>query len=163
MLPSLGPITLMPSPCKIPRLRCVAGWSHMRTFIAGAIITGVSVAINTVDARSPASPCAILAIRSAVAGATTTRSADRDNWIWPISASAVRSNSAPCTFSPATADIVSGVTNSAAAAVITGVTAAPRSRRRRIRSGHLKAAIPPPMISKIRLFVSMVFPGRVVA
>ena len=42
-------------------------------------------------ARSSASPWAILAMRSAVAGATTMRSASRDSWIWPISASSLRS------------------------------------------------------------------------
>ena len=37
-------------------------------------------------------PPAILAIRSAVAGATTTRSASRDSRMWPISASSVSEN-----------------------------------------------------------------------
>ena len=46
---------------------------HMRTFIAGAISTGLSVASSAVEARSSARPCAILAMRSAVAGATTTK------------------------------------------------------------------------------------------
>jgi hypothetical protein len=46
--------------------------------MAGAISTGLSVASKAVDARSLARPFAILAIRSAVAGATTTRSALRD-------------------------------------------------------------------------------------
>ena len=40
----------------VARLRCVAGCSHMRTFMAGAIRTGVSVASSTVEARSSASP-----------------------------------------------------------------------------------------------------------
>ena len=66
--------------------------SHIRTFIAGAISTFLSVASRAVEARSLASPFASLAIRSAVAGATTTRSALRDSWIWPISASSVRLN-----------------------------------------------------------------------
>ena len=51
---------------KTARLRCVAGCSHIRTFIAGAINTGVSVANKSVEARSSACPPAILAIRSAV-------------------------------------------------------------------------------------------------
>ena len=42
----------------------------MRGFMAGATSTGLSVAISTVEARSSAWPPAILAIRSAVAGAT---------------------------------------------------------------------------------------------
>ena len=65
----------------------------MRTFMAGAIRIGVSVASRVVEARSSHKPCAALAIRSAVAGATTIRSAERDSSMWPISASSVRENS----------------------------------------------------------------------
>ena len=92
--PSSGPTTSAPSALSAARLRWVAGCSHMRTFIAGASNTRLSVASNTVLARSLAMPAASLAIRSAVAGATTTRSALRDSSIWPISDSSVRSNSA---------------------------------------------------------------------
>ena len=148
----------MPSPRKVARLRCVAGWSHMRTFIAGAISTGVSVANNRVEARSFATPLAILAIRSAVAGATTTRSATRLSWICPISASSPRSNKSRYSFCPANAETDKGVTNSSPARVSTGVTVAPRSRRRRIRSRDLKAAMPPPIISRICLPASMIAP-----
>ena len=81
MSPSSGPTLWMPSLRKSARLRCVAGWFHIRTFIAGAINTCLSVAISKVEARSFACPPAIFAIRSAVAGATTTRSASRDSWI----------------------------------------------------------------------------------
>ena len=88
---SLGPTSSTPSASRLRRLRWVAGvLSHIRTFIAGAISTGLSVASSAVEARSLARPFAILAIRSAVAGATTTRSAARDSSIWPISASSVR-------------------------------------------------------------------------
>ncbi|HSS13198.1 MAG TPA: hypothetical protein VLL04_04865 [Rhizomicrobium sp.] len=80
----------MPSFSRMARLRLTGALSHIRTFIAGAIRTGLSVASNAVEARSLAKPFAILAIRSAVAGATTTRSALRDSWMWPISASSVR-------------------------------------------------------------------------
>ncbi len=45
----------------------------------GATRTGLSVASKTAVARSFACPVAILARRSAVAGATTIRSASRDN------------------------------------------------------------------------------------
>ncbi len=38
--PSFGPTTATPSARSVARLRCVAGWSHMRTFMAGAIRTG---------------------------------------------------------------------------------------------------------------------------
>ena len=49
----------------------------MRTFIAGATTTGLSVARSRVVARSSAMPAAIFASRSAVAGQTSTRSAAR--------------------------------------------------------------------------------------
>ena len=42
-------------------LACVAACSHMRTFIAGATSTGLSVASSTVEARSSARPAAIFA------------------------------------------------------------------------------------------------------
>ena len=90
--PTLGPTKRMPSACSCATLRCVAGCSHMRGFMAGATSTGLSVAISTVEARSSAWPPAILASRSAVAGATMIRSASRDSRIWPISCSSLRSN-----------------------------------------------------------------------
>ena len=89
MSPSFGPTNSTPSRFSVARFLCVAAWFHIRTFIAGAISTGLSVASKVVEARSSARPAAALAIRSAVAGATTTRSAERDSSIWPISASSV--------------------------------------------------------------------------
>ena len=109
----------------------------MRTFIAGAIRTRVSVAISRVEARSSHSPPAILPIRSAVAGATTIRSDERDSSICPISASSVRSKRSVNTRSPASAEIDRGVTNSCAARVSTGVTAAPALRKSRVSSSAL--------------------------
>ncbi len=70
----------------------VAACSHIRTFIAGATNTGLSVASSTVAARSFASPPAIRASKSAVAGTTTSRSALRESWICPISLSSVSEN-----------------------------------------------------------------------
>ncbi len=93
MAPSSGPTMETPSCFKVARFRWVAGCSHMRTFMAGAISTALSVASRVVEARSSAWPLAALAIRSAVAGATTTRSAERDSSMWPISCSSVRENS----------------------------------------------------------------------
>ncbi len=79
--PSLGPTNSTPSFSRIARLRLTEALSHIRIFMAGAIKTGLSVASSVVEAKSFASPFAILAIRSAVAGATTTRSALRDSWM----------------------------------------------------------------------------------
>ena len=106
-----------PSACRVSRLRCVAGCCHMRTFIAGAIRIGRVVASSTVEARSSAWPPAILAMRLAVAGATTTRSASRASRIWPISASSSRSNRSVWLRSPESAEAASGVTNCCAPAV----------------------------------------------
>ena len=92
MTPSSGPITRTPRARSMARLATVAGCSHMRTFIAGATSTGLSVASSTVAARSSASPAAMRASRSALAGATTTRSALRESWMWPISLSSVSEN-----------------------------------------------------------------------
>ena len=73
-------------------LAWVAACSHMRTFIAGATSTGLSVASSSVEARSSAIPAAMFARMLAVAGATTTRSALRESWMWPISFSSVSEN-----------------------------------------------------------------------
>ena len=91
--PSAGSITRTPSAFSCATLRWVAACSHMRTFIAGATTTGLSVASSSVVARSSAMPAAILASRSAVAGQTSTKSAARLSWIWPISTSSLSSHS----------------------------------------------------------------------
>ena len=135
--PALGPTTATPSAMSCARLRRVAACSHMRGFIAGAISTGRSVASSTAEARSSAWPPAILAIRSAVAGATTTRSVSRASRMWPTSSSLAVSNRSVNVRVPASAPAASGVMNSCAAAVSTQRTAAPRSFSRRIRSSDL--------------------------
>ncbi len=89
MAPSSGPTTRTPRAASVAMFATVAGCSHMRTFIAGATSTGLSVASSSVVARSSAIPAAILARMSALAGATTTRSALRESWMWPISLSSV--------------------------------------------------------------------------
>jgi len=69
--PSSGPTTATPRATSAAMFACVAGCCHIRTFIAGATSTRLSVASNNVDARSSASPAAIFARMSAEAGATT--------------------------------------------------------------------------------------------
>ena len=110
-------------------LRCRAGAFHITGFIAGATRTGRSVASITVEARSSARPSAILPMKSAVAGATTTRSVSRARRIWPTSCSSARENRSSNTVSAASAPTASGVTNALAPSVMTGRTAAPRSRQ----------------------------------
>ncbi len=84
-LPEAGPKTLM------SRLSSrFAGWPgwpgsrHMAWFMAGATATAASVASTRVVSRSSAMPWAKRAIRSAVAGAISTRSAHLASSIWPI-------------------------------------------------------------------------------
>ena len=84
----------------------------MRTFMAGTYRTRLSVASKVVLAKSLAKPCTALAIKSAVAGATTTKSAERDNSICPISASSDKENNSVNTFSPDNPPMDKGVTNS---------------------------------------------------
>ena len=115
--PSSGPTTATPwKPGKAFNrsiLAWTAGCSHIRTFIAGANSTRLSVAIRVVDARSSARPFAALAISPAVAGATTTRSAHRDSSIWPMLVSSSGWNSPDRTGCPLSAASDRGVTNSA--------------------------------------------------
>ena len=73
----------------------VAGCAHIIAFIAGAISTGLSEASKVVAARSLAMPAAMRAIKSAVAGATTSKSASRDRRMWPISLSSVSDQRSP--------------------------------------------------------------------
>ena len=89
--PSLGPTSAMPS--RLEPARDCAASPHAATCAHSWR------ARSAPSCRSPAGrsrrdhwrgPAAILAMRSAVAGATTTRSAERDNSIWPISISSVR-------------------------------------------------------------------------
>ena len=86
---------MTPRAFRVARLAWVAGCAHIIAFIAGAISTGLSEASSVVAARSSASPAAMRAIRSAVAGATTSKSASRDRRICPISLSSVSDHSSP--------------------------------------------------------------------
>ena len=149
--PAFGPTTATPSPASCARLRWVAGCSHIRGFIAGATSIGRSVASSTAQARSSAWPPAILASRSAVAGATTIRSASRASLMWPTSNSVVGSNRSVNARSAESALADRGVMNSRAARVRMQRTASPRSFSRRMRSSDLYAAMPPPMIRTTRL------------
>ena len=81
MAPSLGPMKVTPRFFSVSTLATVAACVHMRTFIAGAASTGLSVASKTVEARSSARPDAMRARMLAVAGATTSRSASRLSWM----------------------------------------------------------------------------------
>ena len=76
--PVSGPSTITPSATMRATLRCVAALAHIWRFIAGATSKGHSRARHSVDRRSSAAPWASLAMKSAVAGATTMASAPRE-------------------------------------------------------------------------------------
>ena len=74
--PSAGSMTTTPRAARrVATLAAVAGCSHISVCIAGAKTTGQRAVSRVLVSRSSASPCAALASRSAVAGATTTTSA----------------------------------------------------------------------------------------
>ncbi len=148
--PTPGPRIVTPRDRSNATFACVAGFDHIRRFIAGAMLIGTSVARHSVASRSSARPCASRAMKSAVAGATRIRSAQRASSMWPIAASAASSQRSERTGRPDSAWNVSGVTNWRAPAVITTWTSAPRSRRRRTISALLYAAMPPETPSRIR-------------
>ncbi len=148
--------TMRPSPCqpqasspasgpsrRTPRARSrstfsrVAGWFHMWTFMAGATSTGARVASSRVVTRSSARPCAMRASRWAVAGATTTSSAQSASAMWSISPSSAASKSSLRTERPERVWSTSGETKRAASGVSTQRTSWPARRRARTSSGTL--------------------------
>ena len=73
--PTAGSMTTAPRRRSVATLSWVAGCSHISVCMAGAKTTGQRAVSSVLVSRSSARPCAALASRSAVAGATTTRSA----------------------------------------------------------------------------------------
>ena len=71
-------MTCTPRARSVATLAWVAGCSHISVCMAGAMTTGQRAVSSVLVSRSSARPCAARASRSAVAGATTTRSA-----CWP--------------------------------------------------------------------------------
>ena len=104
--PSAGPTSSTPRARSVATFSCVAGWSHMRVFIAGATSTGPACARTASVSTSSARPCAMRASVFAVSGATTSRSqrprCGYGSSLGDLRASAVK---------------VSGATNRSAAAV----------------------------------------------
>ena len=95
----------------------------MLTFIAGATSSGACVARPIVLTRSSASPWASLANRCAVAGATTSSSAQSAREMWSISPSSLRSKSCERAGAPVNVCNTSGVTKRSASGVSTQRTA----------------------------------------
>ena len=122
----------------------VAALSHISVCIAGAITIG-QVAVRTVVVRrSSAIPADTFAINEAVAGATTTRSADLASaTCLTASTSEKRSGSTSTTLLCDRASKVAFPMNLVALLVATTCTWCPASANKRMRSADLYAAIPP--------------------
>ena len=80
--PEAGVRTTAPRERRVATLAWVAGCSHISVCIAGANSTGQRAVSRVAVSRSSARPWAARASRSAVAGATTTRSASRPSRTW---------------------------------------------------------------------------------
>ena len=104
-------------------MACVAAFAHICWFMAGASVIGAAVARHSVLSRSSARPAASRAMKSALAGATSTRSAQRASSMCPIAASAAESHRLSRTGRPESAWKVVAPMNSRAAAVMTVDTA----------------------------------------
>src|SRR4051794_2316332 len=139
--PTAGSMTWAPRARNVATLDCVAGCSHISVCMAGANSTGQRAVSRAAVSRSSARPWAARASRSAVAGATTTRSA-----CWPNRTCGTDGTSAKTpvrTGCPDSASKVAAPTNSSAAGVGRTRTECPVSVSRRSSSALLYAAMPP--------------------
>ncbi len=135
--PGAGPITVMPSARSVATLRCVAGLSHISTFIAGATSSGQLRARHAVERRSSAMPLASFARKSALAGATTIASAPRESSMCAMLLAKLASHRSVITGLPVSAWNVAGVTKRVAASVIATCTSTLFLMRRRASSATL--------------------------
>jgi hypothetical protein len=106
-------------------------------FIAGAHSTGARVARRHVVTRSPASPAAARASKSAVAGATRTRSGQSASSMCPTLPSSAVSKIRVRTGARLTVASDISVTNACAASVIATRTSSPWPTSARTSSGAL--------------------------
>ena len=120
--PLPGPSTAILSAFSWVKLRCVAGFSHICLFIAGATSKGQSRAKHKVESKSSARPCNNFATNSAEAGAIKIASASRLSSICGMPLSIVLSHIPTYTGLPDSACIVIGVMNFVADSVITTCT-----------------------------------------
>ena len=143
-LPTAGHTMVMPRSVSVSMFAVVALFSHISVCMAGATITGQVAASTVVVRRSSAIPDVIFAINDAVAGATTTRSADFAKAIcFTWSTSVNRSGSTIDIGFPDSASRVVLPMNLKALLVATTWTECPASENRRINGADLYAAIPP--------------------
>ena len=137
--PAAGPNSLMPSSRSCCTLRCVAGFCHISTFMAGATSKGrwAGRARHRVESRSSHTPCASLRRKSAEHGAIRMASAWRVKSICAMLLSMRASHWLVCTGWPDRACIVTAVMKWLAASVITTCTEAPDL----VRARHSSAAL----------------------
>ena len=145
--PASTPSTCAPSAAIWRRLRCVAGCAHISRFIAGATISGTGRASAAPLAsgrarqvrlsRSSARPWARRAMKSALAGATSTASAPRVRLLCGMPLGSRASQVSSATGWPESACIVSAVMKCSAPAVIATRTSAPALTSRRASSALL--------------------------
>ena len=157
--PVAGATMRTPREASTERLCCVAGFSHMPVFMAGATSTGARVASTVVESMSSAIPQAILARMFAVAGAMRNKSARLASATCSTSHVAGRSNVSHATGWPERVSKVSGATKRPAFFVITTYTSAPCFCSRRSSSQALYAAMPPvtPRTTHFLLFSSIAY------
>ena len=141
--PLSGPKIAIPSSFNCTILRCVAGFSHICLFIAGATNKGQFLAKHNVDSKSSARPCTNLAINSAEAGAIKIASASRLSSMCGMPFAIEESHIPINTGLPDNACMVIGVINLVADSVITTVTSKLALTNRRTSSADLYAAMPP--------------------
>jgi hypothetical protein len=133
--PTAGSMTSAPRLRSVSTLATVAGCSHISVCMAGTKMTGPR-AVSSVDvSRSSARPAAARAMRSAVAGATSTRSACRP--MRTCGTSCTSSKTSVCTGRPDNAAQVGSPTKRRADLVGTTVTPWPDSVSRRSTSAIL--------------------------
>ncbi len=159
--PAAGPAISTPSARSSSTLRCVAAFSHISTFIAGASMSGQRRARHSADSRSSASPCATFAMKSALAGATTMRSRSRESSMCAMLSATRLSHRSVHTGCPDSACIVTGVMNRVAASVMATRTSTPARASSRTSSAALYAAMPPVMPSNTRFPVNAIEPRPV--
>ena len=139
--PDAGSRTCTPRSRSVATLARVAGWSHISVCIAGASSTGHETVSSVLVSRSSARPVAARDSRSAVAGATTSRSAPLPSAT--CGTCSTSSNTSGVAGWPDSASQVGRPTNSSAARVGMTRTSCPASRSRRRSRTALYAAIPP--------------------
>src|SRR5215468_3160655 len=140
--PMAGSTTIAPRSRSVATLCWVAGCSHISVCIAGAYSTGQRAVSSVAVSKSWAMPAAARAIRSAVAGATSTRSAVWPSRTWGTSATSLHTSAA--TGSPDSAAQVGSPTKRSASGVGMTLTRWPASLSSRSSSQALYAAIPAP-------------------